>query len=97
MSIADEARVEAERRYALYRPVTNQILESGFVAGAEWLASRKVEVTDDMVEKACAGFYESTDGLTSWRFLSENDPALADKYRVFMRVALSAALGGGGE
>lgn len=44
------------------------------------------------LERACAGFYNDPDGLTSWTRLSAADPKLADKYRAGMHAALSAAL-----
>ena len=96
MTVEQEAREAAEKRYARRGEVTlspsavrnarREAFEKGYIAGATR------PVTDAEVEAGCAGFYnDPVNGLTSWRRLAEVDPKLADKYRAGMRAALEAA------
>ena len=82
-----EARAEVNRRHPQWHDngmgiVQGSHYRSGFIAGAEWRASRKAEVTDDMVEKARAAWLG---------FRSTRGP---DNPQNMMRAALVAALGG---
>jgi len=52
MTTTDEARAEAERRYPKRPFVAESHVQNSFVAGADWQASRKVEVTEDMRARA---------------------------------------------
>lgn len=55
------------------------------------MSDARQEPTDAEVEAACAGFYNDASGLASWDRLVSADPALAEKYRVGIRAALTAA------
>jgi hypothetical protein len=58
---------------------------------AEWQASREVEVTAEMVERAAKACHKSIWETDSWDGMN---PAVQDSYRKQARSALSAALGG---
>lgn len=49
-------------------------------------------ITDEAIEEACDGFYTEPRGLTRWAKLVEVSPDIADRYRVAMSHALTAAL-----
>jgi hypothetical protein len=59
MSEKDEPRVEAERRYPKKPFVYESHVQKSFVAGAEWQASRKVEVNN--VLSGWVGWFEVND------------------------------------
>ena len=82
--IRNAARAEAERRYPKRPFVVESHVQNSFIAGAEWQASRKVEVTDDMMERA-EQFSRYQDEATG-RWMQPIDDT---------RGLLSAALGGG--
>lgn len=45
---------------------------------------------EEGIEKAAAAFYNDPSGLTDWARMSEKDPALAEKYRVYISAAVKA-------
>lgn len=57
MSMADEARAEAERRYPYdySREGDRLTVRQAFLEGVAWQATRKVEVTDGTAESAAPG------------------------------------------
>ena len=67
----DGARAEALSRYS-HADVRDRydadLLMAGFVDGAEWQASRKVEVTEAMILRALNGFtpLAATPNLSDW-------------------------------
>ena len=72
---------------------------SGFVAGAEWQASRKVEITDEVVERMARMLFaqttEARSGFT-WPINGDWDRKRdMERARKVLEYVLTAALGGG--
>ena len=66
---------------------------------AQFIASRVTDalesattVTDEMVERASRAFYNDPIGLTNWDSLVKTSPEIAERYRVSVLRALTAAL-----
>jgi hypothetical protein len=101
MSTTDDARAEAERRYAgrgevsLSPGAIRNARREAFERGAEWQASRKVEITDELVEKGARDQFEHyraqrpTDHgpYAGWDDLDSD-------YRAYLLAGARAALGG---
>jgi hypothetical protein len=91
MTTADDKASEvAEKRYRHRGGMLAELGAEGFTEGAAWQREQPVEITDEMVERACIAF--TCDSAEEWF-------ELAATYRASiwsgMHVALEAALNGG--
>jgi hypothetical protein len=82
MSEKDEARAEAERRYPKKSFVYESHVQKSFVAGAEWQASRKADVTDEQEALTDTALWDfANDLLELWNFRDLNEPSLIEQFR----------------
>lgn len=89
MSTTDEARYEAKRRYPkrTFAGVESH-MQNAFIKGAEWQASRKVDITAEMVEQVTAEVYKRLD-------FESGEAGFTPTVENVVRAALTVALGGG--
>lgn len=102
MSVADEARAEAERCWpTMDDPEMERRAERlriGFIVGAEWQASRKVEVTDEyrraLIELAAHASIDAKYPNIGWRHISGDAREFWLRQGSAAVDAILAALGG---